>query len=404
MVFLIAQQHASAPMTDDQPKQPVIVSRQDLYAQVWSTPMMQLAEQYGVSGNGLAKICRRLVIPVPGRGYWARKQAGQKVSQAPLRNAPDGVPLQARIAPSPPPAPPPRLSTELEEKFAAARELTSVLRVSEKLLRPHPVIAAWLEEHKRRQEEARRDPWRRMSDVQGFSETDRRRHRFLDALFKALERNGFKAKTGERSEVFLEVDRERVEFELKEKYRQVRRPLTDDEKKWGFNPDRPWRQELQPSGMLAFTIRTHLDSALTHAWIDKPDRPIETELPDIVATLLLAGPILIERRRQHQEAEKRRLEAEHRRYEEQQRRQKDDNRWKHFVAYAHRWREAEIARQFLAALEGKLENDGATFDGRPASEWVEWARERLAKYDPLVAGTGAILQDIAKVDAWTYRD
>jgi len=50
-------------MTDDQPKKPTIVSRQDLYAQVWQTPIMQLAEQYGISGNGLAKICKRLVIP-----------------------------------------------------------------------------------------------------------------------------------------------------------------------------------------------------------------------------------------------------------------------------------------------------------------------------------------------------
>jgi len=127
-------------------------------------------------------------------------------------------------------------------------------------------------------------------------------------------------------------------------------------------------------------------------------------LPDIVATLLLAGPILIERRRQHEEAEKRRLEAEHRRYEEQQRRQKDDNRWKHFVGYAHRWRDAEIARQFLAALEGKLENGDASFDGRSTSRWIEWARDRLAKYDPLVAGAEPVLQDISRVDAWTYRD
>ena len=257
-------------MTDNQLKQPTIVSRQDLYDQVWVTPMMQLAEQYGISGNGLAKICRLLVIRLLGRGYWARKQAGQKVSQVPLRDAPARVALQVRIAPSLPPAPPPRLSTELEEKFAAARELTSCLKVSEKLLRPHPVIAAWLEERKRRREEARRDTWRSISDVPDFLAVDRRRHRFLDALFKALERSNFKAKTGERSEVYLEVERERIEFELKEKYRQVRRPLTDDEKKWHHNPDRPWRQELQPTGTLALTIKTHLDPALTHAGSTRP--------------------------------------------------------------------------------------------------------------------------------------
>jgi hypothetical protein len=28
----------------------------------------------------------------------------------------------------------------------------------------------------------------------------------------------------------------------------------------------------------------------------------------------------------------------------------------------------------------------------------------LAEYDPIVAGAEPVLQDIAKVDAWTYRD
>jgi hypothetical protein len=212
----------------------VTISRDDLYAQVWEKPMMQLASEYGISGNGLAKICRKLAVPYPGRGYWARKAAGQKVSQLRLPDKAEGVPSQVRIAPTLPPPPPPRLAPELEGKLAAARLLTSGITVPAKLQRPHPVIAAWIEERRRRRQEARTDPWRRMSDVPDFSAIDRRRHRFLDALFKTLERHGFKAKTGERGEVCLEVERERVEFELKEKYRQVRRPLTEEEKKWGL--------------------------------------------------------------------------------------------------------------------------------------------------------------------------
>jgi hypothetical protein len=79
-------------MSDEQPKQPVTISRDDLYAQVWEKPMMQLASQYGISGNGLAKICRKLAVPYPGRGYWARKAAGQKVSQVRLPDKAAGVP------------------------------------------------------------------------------------------------------------------------------------------------------------------------------------------------------------------------------------------------------------------------------------------------------------------------
>ncbi len=40
-----------------------IVIRDELYWQVWKSPMIRLAAQYGLSGNRLAKICDRLNIP-----------------------------------------------------------------------------------------------------------------------------------------------------------------------------------------------------------------------------------------------------------------------------------------------------------------------------------------------------
>jgi hypothetical protein len=45
------------------------LNREELYEQVWSTPMTKLAKQYQISDVGLAKICKKLKIPVPGRGY-----------------------------------------------------------------------------------------------------------------------------------------------------------------------------------------------------------------------------------------------------------------------------------------------------------------------------------------------
>ena len=53
------------------------LTREELYAQVWAEPMTKLARRYGLSDRGLAKICTRMGIPVPGRGYWARVQSGQ---------------------------------------------------------------------------------------------------------------------------------------------------------------------------------------------------------------------------------------------------------------------------------------------------------------------------------------
>lgn len=55
------------------------LTRKELYELVWQTPMSRLATQYGITGNGLAKICDRMKVPCPPRGYWAKKAAGKKV-------------------------------------------------------------------------------------------------------------------------------------------------------------------------------------------------------------------------------------------------------------------------------------------------------------------------------------
>jgi integrase len=52
------------------------ISRKDLYALIWSEPMTSLAERFGISDVGLAKVCRRSDIPAPPRGYWAKVTAG----------------------------------------------------------------------------------------------------------------------------------------------------------------------------------------------------------------------------------------------------------------------------------------------------------------------------------------
>src|SRR5882757_5738568 len=63
-------------MIDDEDK-PITLSREDLYELAWSKPILELAKDFGISDVGLAKRCKRLGIPIPGRGYWARVDAGQ---------------------------------------------------------------------------------------------------------------------------------------------------------------------------------------------------------------------------------------------------------------------------------------------------------------------------------------
>lgn len=59
-------------------------SRQELYDLIWSTSALKLEAHFGISSVAIAKHCKRLNVPRPGRGYWARIQAGQTPRKAPL--------------------------------------------------------------------------------------------------------------------------------------------------------------------------------------------------------------------------------------------------------------------------------------------------------------------------------
>ena len=59
-------------------------NRVELYNEVWDQPLVKLSQKYGISDVRLGKVCRKLQIPHPGRGYWAKRAVGQTVEQVPL--------------------------------------------------------------------------------------------------------------------------------------------------------------------------------------------------------------------------------------------------------------------------------------------------------------------------------
>jgi hypothetical protein len=57
--------------------------REELYTRVWKMPIWRVAEEYGVSRNGMIDTCKRLNIPAPGIGYWSKRAAGKPVPGKP---------------------------------------------------------------------------------------------------------------------------------------------------------------------------------------------------------------------------------------------------------------------------------------------------------------------------------
>lgn len=66
------------------------ITRSDLFNQIWSEPMGTVATRYGITGNGLAKICDRLNIPRPSRSHWTRNAETREL-QPKLPPAPVGL-------------------------------------------------------------------------------------------------------------------------------------------------------------------------------------------------------------------------------------------------------------------------------------------------------------------------
>jgi len=62
----------------------VEMTREELHQHVWTTPIHLLADALGLSDVGLAKTCVQMEVPRPGRGYWARIDAGEALERIPL--------------------------------------------------------------------------------------------------------------------------------------------------------------------------------------------------------------------------------------------------------------------------------------------------------------------------------
>ena len=58
-------------------EQVTILTRKQLYDQVWSTSILKLAEKYGISYTMFRKQVIAAKIPIPAPGYWTKLEFGK---------------------------------------------------------------------------------------------------------------------------------------------------------------------------------------------------------------------------------------------------------------------------------------------------------------------------------------
>ena len=66
------------------------------------------------------------------------------------------------------------------------------------------------------------------------------------------------------------------------------------------------------------------------------------------------------------------------------------------------WKQAALAREFIAALCSDNLGTKELIEGRSAAERIAWAEDRAAAMDPMGQGPDQLSDDVGAVRTWTY--
>ncbi|MBX3201759.1 MAG: hypothetical protein KF894_26720, partial [Labilithrix sp.] len=305
----------------------VTYRRDELYERVWSKPVSKVAEAYGVSDVALAKMCRRLGVPVPGRGYWARVAAGQKPKRRPLAPLKSGQPTELRVRRWRPPMPPEATVQGEGQPVAAEPQEETPIQVADTLEEPHELVAmsvVALRKSKPGDDGIVRCRDRRCLAVEVAPKSADRALRIMDALIKALTARGLNVEVLDTADVgvwmpnvtrrtvkmpvtLVRVDGESVPFGLEELTESVQVDPRDPAR-W-----RPPTFEQRPTGKIRLRVRDDLDpyrfrAGVRKNWADTEKRRVDDCLTAFVrglrtiASAIKGERLENERRKKEQEA------------------------------------------------------------------------------------------------------
>lgn len=379
------------------------LTRRELYEWVWRQPMTTLAKEFGLSDRGLAKICERNGIPVPARGYWARKTAGQRVVRPPLLDIKGAADHTITISPYWP-----QNSAAQTEPVGAGgidpfkelmdRELQDVtlIAVPATLRNPHRIIDGWLEE-----EERDRARWRSFGSNFQSSYTScygtplaKRRLRIFTALFAALEARGFVVDQDRtrKTEVWVCYEQDKITFDLSERVQQKRRKLTDAERKNKWNPNQEWTQTREETGELVLKITSAMPAKLPSSWRDEPESPLEQKLHFAVVGFIVAAAYERYQREIREEAQRKKWEAEKEAQRREEKQKAELARGATLRLHARSWRRATDIREYVAAVRKATEAGTISASQEDLTKWIDWALTHADALDPIVSGRALTLQ------------
>lgn len=361
---------------------PEIWNRDELYAEVWEQPLLKLQAKYGVSAVAIGKVCRKLRVPLPGRGYWARKASGKKVkriSMPEFQEAPVIRRMRTVVTPKP--------SVDSSDP-----ELAQIAAVESRPLplkpEQHKFVAscAGLLRRARTNDYGIIEPPKDKPclDVRVSKELLDRALALLSTLLFALEENGFEVKIGQGS-ASVQIFGQNVCFGIVEDLRVKERR----EEKRFFGTQKVIVYER--SGNLVFQISEWAENCRKR-WADAKTQRLENLLPHCLGGLMLVARTVRIHREQIR-ARQLEWERQERVREELAREiQKEEKRLHELETWMTNWQKAKLIREFVATFEKASAATGVlTSPDSPKGKWAAWALQQADRFDPLVESPPSVL-------------
>jgi len=366
----------------------VIYDRNVLYDQVWSKAVIHVAKEYGLSDNGLRKICMKLKVPMPEAGYWAKRKHGKHVHRPPLPvyKGPDSIKVKRDIHG--------QLELEREELSEYKKLITfekankNRIVVSGTIESLHPIVERTYKSLKAAKLDSKGlvCPRAKKCIFTYISpKSIERAVAILDTLIKALESRTFQLGfLNEGRSFIIRVCGEDFVMSLEEKVRRYEKHLSaaESRQKNDWFSYRSPKYKYEATGWLELRIEGE-GYGYRKRWADGKKQRLETILSSFLIGLVKAAFRIkdwrgkIERERQEWQ------ERERQRQEEIRRRHEEEERTKNLLDQVKQWKQCSNIRAFLAALKTALNQSGVALrDDEEMREWIQWAYRKADEYDP----------------------
>jgi hypothetical protein len=376
------------------------LTRAELYQLVWSEPLRTLSKRFGISDVALAKRCRAANIPLPGLGYWAKKEAGKPVFQPVLPQRGLGQSDFLEIGPDERRSyadaqeellrttltPPEPFPDGMPEVLARARQIVGKVRASSSLAKPHPVVAKLLAEDDKRREKQSSIPYASSFYAPIFeSPFEKRRLRFMNGLLLAIARAGGRAslRGKEAQELSVTIGDTHLSFTLA--------PLKPPPA--AYPP-----KQLPANEKMKLQLGWYESPPeIKVLWADGDGQVLEDQIEEIAASLFAYAEWAyrsgIQREYEYRVERKRELEERiHKQREEAERKERAriekaaTERREKLMCDAAAWRRASEIRAYVEAQIARwsLDVDAETLGA--LQTWAEWAMGQADQMDPLRGG------------------